>query len=720
MNTNNNIFLYSYLEIEPIDNEAYNIRKNMNFSKLMEHPNVHVNDMEVPQICIYKNDITAKNENIKDIDIYYIEYEENEHNIKVLFLKIDDYNYFTKEFVKNNTTIESLLRRTIELENNLTDDDELDDLCFEIDLDNLKNKIIEPRFYCLDEIPSLNDKLITKLYSYQLDNVHWMINLEKNPIQNYIYDKGKFLTLPDGRMYDYDESKFIDETYLKTLRGGILSDDIGIGKTLQAICLIIQDLTIKTVVIVPNQLIEFWKSEFSKHTNINLDETDNVDIFKFEDIPNIDFNNYERVIVDEIHELYSDEKIREESFEKLLDTQCKYKWGISGTPFVDLNSTSYILQYLVDEEIFFEPLGRFKRFYDMYLKIFRKNTKENIIKEIQFPNVNEFNLFLDLNSKEKMIYEAEIISNKHKEKKNIDHLRKCCCDMMLNFENFDQREISLNTFFSIIKDKYENELNEQKAILNKLIEDKNKLDDLIKRDESFANTEHYEQQIMEQKIILNNRLSSYNYVIEQIKKENECPICYEELNEENRYSILECGHMYCHDCMLIIKNLKNDYIKCSLCQKMFNKKKQIFTIGKNEVKIKSSTKLMKLNEILENNPNDKFVLYSNFDDMIKKISYYLNKSNLSNIIFNKYEDIENFKNSDTKVLILSSKRNASGLDLSFVNNMIIFEPLITMKTYLKDIEKQLIGRLHRKGQTNDVNVYRFIMNDTIESEIFKQ
>jgi len=84
------------------------------------------------------------------------------------------------------------------------------------------------------------------------------------------------------------------------------------------------------------------------------------------------------------------------------------------------------------------------------------------------------------------------------------------------------------------------------------------------------------------------------------------------------------------------------------------------------------------------------------------------------------KDINNFKNDDNiKLLILSSVNNASGLDLSFVNNIIIFEPVIGDKLYLKDVEKQIIGRLHRINQTEIVNVYRFIINNTIEDEIFK-
>ena len=43
------------------------------------------------------------------------------------------------------------------------------------------------------------------------------------------------------------------------------------------------------------------------------------------------------------------------------------------------------------------------------------------------------------------------------------------------------------------------------------------------------------------------------------------------------------------------------------------------------------------------------------------------------------------------MLILSSKDEACGIDLSFVSDIIIFEPILG--NYVKDIEKQIVGRI---------------------------
>ena len=72
------------------------------------------------------------------------------------------------------------------------------------------------------------------------------------------------------------------------------------------------------------------------------------------------------------------------------------------------------------------------------------------------------------------------------------------------------------------------------------------------------------------------------------------------------------------------------------------------------------------------------------------------------------------------ILILSSVKNASGIDLSFVSNIVIFEPIIGDTLFLRDIEKQIIGRIYRINQTKDINIYRFIIKDTIEEQILKK
>ena len=74
---------------------------------------------------------------------------------------------------------------------------------------------------------------------------------------------------------------------------------------------------------------------------------------------------------------------------------------------------------------------------------------------------------------------------------------------------------------------------------------------------------------------------------------------------------------------------------------------------------------------------------------------------------------------DARVIILSSEENAAGIDLTEFNNVIIYEPFED-SMYCREIEKQLIGRVHRINQTKSVNVYRLIMMNTIEEVIYSK
>jgi len=71
--------------------------------------------------------------------------------------------------------------------------------------------------------------------------------------------------------------------------------------------------------------------------------------------------------------------------------------------------------------------------------------------------------------------------------------------------------------------------------------------------------------------------------------------------------------------------------------------------------------------------------------------------------------IRRFKEKDNcRFLIVSIRAGATGLNLANANNVIICDPW-----WNPSHEDQAIGRVHRMGQTKIVNVYRFIMKNSI-------
>ena len=111
----------------------------------------------------------------------------------------------------------------------------------------------------------------------------------------------------------------------------------------------------------------------------------------YSDFKDIQIEKFNRIIVDEIHELYSNPNYRS-ILEKCFKTGCQYKWGISATPFPVPNSIFNLIRFLTEKDLYYNNMDRFIHFYDTYYKIFRKNTLNNIVKEIRLPKSVEYNM----------------------------------------------------------------------------------------------------------------------------------------------------------------------------------------------------------------------------------------------------------------------------------------------------------------------------------------
>jgi SNF2 family DNA or RNA helicase len=760
------LYLYYDLKIEPSGFKAAEIKKRIDLALVCKNQQV-----------LYDKDVEEHYKKIKkmcpvpsdpNIQLCFVEYEQDNHKITIIFYKVNNSELMTNTYINGLETksILTCIHRTINLQNNLIQEH---DKYFSAELDNIIIEMEKSRYYntrdvivsdpkglnygeFLTEYP-LSEILHIKPYDYQKDNLNWMLELEKNPISDYI-NADKLLFLPDGRIYNYQQNKFIsnEERELVQLKGGIISDNVGVGKTFQMLCLSMSKTFINTLYLVPDHLETHWQSQYLKHFNVNFPKY--IKIMKFSDlVKNYDFSQHDRLVVDEIHELYSNDAYKE-ILNQCMNTGCKYKWGISATPFPVQNSLYFILKFLTEKELHYSNIYRFTHFYPTYYKIFRKNTLENIVNEIKLPDINEHNLMLNFSDHERILYDAETKANT-----NCDEyfLRKCCCDVMINYKSKSQI-ITLEDFNKFVlhdyKYKYDTEYekllgyykfhNNCVEILDKLkkihLLTKQEKDDLkvilnkTSEKDLYDNINHYKQKINEQGKVVADRKQAYEYLYNKINDDSkECPICLCDINDgdgdedndeesENGFVVPKCGHI-CHaGCMSYWQTSNNS---CTVCRREL-KKNEMYTVTKLEqVKLKYSTKIDKLIDIIrdaiELNPDEKFIVFTQFDNMISQLEVTLNTEGLGCMRFEDPSQINEFKNNPTKkALVLSSVKNASGIDLSFVSNIVIFEPIIGDTLFLRDIEKQIVGRIYRINQTKNINVYRLIIKDSIEEDIFKK
>jgi SNF2 family DNA or RNA helicase len=114
---------------------------------------------------------------------------------------------------------------------------------------------------------------------------------------------------------------------------------------------------------------------------------------------------------------------------------------------------------------------------------------------------------------------------------------------------------------------------------------------------------------------------------------------------------------------------------------------------------------------------ERFIIFTQFDKLIKSITHLLKSNDINVMQYSNFADASQEDKDNTQVIVLSSNSNASGIDLSFIHNVIIMEPFENY-FYGKEIEKQIIGRVHRINQVSKVNVYRLIIRNTIEETIY--
>jgi SNF2 family DNA or RNA helicase len=112
-----------------------------------------------------------------------------------------------------------------------------------------------------------------------------------------------------------------------------------------------------------------------------------------------------------------------------------------------------------------------------------------------------------------------------------------------------------------------------------------------------------------------------------------------------------------------------------------------------------------------------FIIYTQYDYIIDKICELLNDLDIptESLKRGSYQD---FLEKKCRVLVVSSESSMAGIDLSFINNLIIYEPFVFHHQYLTYYERQIIGRISRLGQDKQCQVHRLICQNTIEEKIY--
>jgi DNA repair protein RAD5 len=140
--------------------------------------------------------------------------------------------------------------------------------------------------------------------------------------------------------------------------------------------------------------------------------------------------------------------------------------------------------------------------------------------------------------------------------------------------------------------------------------------------------------------------------------------------------------------------------------------------------IKSSTKIKALLEeikkVKEKDPKCKSIIFSQWTSMLDLIEYAIKEHDWtfsrldgSMNIQKRKQQIDAFKEKEEiTILLMSLKAGGLGLNLIEANNVFLLDPW-----WNPAAEEQAIDRVHRVGQTKDVHVIRFTIQNSVEDRI---
>lgn len=162
-------------------------------------------------------------------------------------------------------------------------------------------------------------------------------------------------------------------------------------------------------------------------------------------------------------------------------------------------------------------------------------------------------------------------------------------------------------------------------------------------------------------------------LIRRKANENECMICMEKAD----YPMIVncCYNIYCGRC-LITNTILNK--KCPTCREILGTN-HICCLKEltKEDKMVSKTKMESCLDLLQNNRNGKFIIYSAFDNIYYQLFEEMDKlgikaERIENNLFSMLRTITNFKEGRTNVLFVSNVDLIRGMSLSITSHLIFY------------------------------------------------
>lgn len=522
------------------------------------------------------------------------------------------------------------------------------------------------------------------------------------------------------------------------------------------------DLLFADIVIVSYQFLINIHNE--KTINVHekfIVENSAIDLFNSKDFNALNLYKWKKIVLDEAHEI---QNMAKSVYLKnvISNLQSTYRWNVTGTPFANgVNGLLHLLSYNTS----FDESHKNVEFMDTFdlvssgirkelilecKSLFRCNNKESIKKEYSGNIIREHINKLDFTIQERGIYDSYLQGTNNK---YADFLIKLCCHSELNadtrtmIQNCKTLDEIQKTILDYNTKKLKASLEELETVSKTLITQEELLNNEVENENENEELKLYIANLRRRQTVLTATSASLertnNYLKNEIDKLQEstqvhtCPICLDEI-DKSTLTITKCGHKFCWECIFETFNINKHHseFKCPTCNgllltnQLYLVQETVYhsssELGDIIQKVKS-TKIGNIVHFLKNglDPEDKVIIFSQWDEMLHKVGNILQEYNIKLVycngsVYQRKKAIKSFSTDNTlNIIMLSSRNAASGINLTKANKIILFEPVYGSTEYRKEIEAQAIGRSDRIGQQRPIDVYRFIIKDTIEEDIIE-
>jgi hypothetical protein len=615
------------------------------------------------------------------------------------------------------------------------------------------NKMIEEMEFKSTQLYNLTPlvmdaRLRTTLFPNQIDNINYMMDLAKNKPTIHIHNNKVYEMCGMYCLYN-NSNEPIDIKYPTSitkltpyeLHGAVLCDDVGIGKTIQALVFWMtfrskhQDAT--CVVIVPPHLTGHWSSEITKH--FGVDQLPGMTVINRDDtIEYLKVNKADVMIIDEFHELYEMAPPAEIVL-AVCNYRAMFKLAITATPFMDDKSLKKIVDYLTCTFRTSDLAAHYRYIRDQMKIAFIRKTKDSIKDTLVLPEVCFNDIYVDMRPDESAIYNAEkdgltdtscllqIAANAYLTSSEQDDVlttirpaefrSRTLAEMQREYDNTVATAQRLEEEIKEIEVKH-------KVLRNDILPTTGlftHVQALMRAHECAVDHSRRRLTVLQR---YQESIKQIDDIMSQVSKgpgqdgcappdDTNCQVCFGEFTSEGIAWLRKCGHYCCIDCFKRCDAGVNHI--CFMCRTPYDSGDVQLITELNVSNVSSKIKEV-LRLLMATQGREKFIIYTQYDKFIVRLLKIFKRFQIKVITIDDIMGCD-YRTLDYDVILLSSKRNASGLDLTAINNVIIMDPFENY-TYCRAIEKQLVGRVHRIGQEKPVNVYRLIMKGTVEESIY--